>query len=125
MVGRRYFFELGGAMALYAGLLFASNAIDDAVHPQGAARTILAISPMIGAVIAAWAIMRQLWRMDELQRRIQLDAIAIAFMATALVTFTWGFAEAAGLPRLTAFLVWPIMAVFWIVGGFIARARYR
>ena len=76
------------------------------------------------AVAACWAIMRAIWRMDELQRRIQLDAIAISFLTTALVTFGWGFAEEAGGPRLHAFAVWPIMAVAWCIGLVIARRRY-
>lgn len=126
MVGRRYFFELGGAMGLYAGLLVATNMIERAVRPEGAALIALALSPMIGAGLAAWAIMRQLWRMDEMQRRIQLDGIAIAFLGTALITFGWGFIQGdAGVPRLDAFAVWPIMAVLWIIGVFIAKARYR
>lgn len=80
---------------------------------------------MIGAFAAAWAILRGLWRMDELQRRIQYDAIAISFLGTALITFGWGFAESAGVPRLPAFAVWPIMGVLWGVGLVIARRRFR
>ena len=122
---KRYFLELGAAFALYAALLLASNLVDSALHPAGAARIALALTPMIGAVAACWAVMRAIWRMDELQRRIQLDAIAISFLATALATFGWGFAEEAGAPHLSAFTVWPIMAVAWCVGLLIARWRYR
>lgn len=125
MNNRRYYFELGAAFALYAGLLVASNLIDDAFHVTGGARIALALTPMIGAAAAGWAVMRGIWRMDELQRRIQLDAIAMAFLATALITFGWGFAEEAGAPRLSAFLVWPVMAVCWMIGLVIARSRYR
>ena len=122
---RRYFVELGAAFALYAALLLVSNAVDAAVHPSGSARIALALTPMIGAAAAGWAVMRGLWRLDELQRRIQLDAIAISFLATALATFAWGFAEEAGAPHLSAFAVWPLMAVFWVLGLAIARRRYR
>jgi len=69
--------------------------------------------------------MRAIWRMDEMQRRIQLDAIAISFLGTALVTFGWGFAEGAGLPHLRAFSVWPIMGALWALGMVIAQRRYR
>jgi membrane associated rhomboid family serine protease len=124
MNNRRYYYELGAAFALYAGLLVASNLVDDALHVTGGARIALALTPMIGAAAAGWAVMRALWRMDELQRRIQLDAIAISFLATALITFGWGFAEEAGAPRLSAFFVWPVMAVCWLIGLLIARRRY-
>lgn len=63
--------------------------------------------------------------MDELQRRIQLDGIAIAFVCTALITFGWGFAEAGGLPHLSAFAVWPIMGGCWALGSLLAARRYR
>ncbi|HEX8654541.1 MAG TPA: hypothetical protein VF693_04890 [Allosphingosinicella sp.] len=125
MNNRRYYLELGAAFALYAALIIASNLIDDAFHVTGGARIALALTPMIGAAAAGWAVMRGIWRMDELQRRIQLDAIAMAFLATALITFGWGFAEEAGAPRLSAFLVWPVMAVCWMIGLVIARSRYR
>jgi hypothetical protein len=122
---RRYHLELAAAFALYVALLVASNLLDDAVHPTGGARIALSLMPMIGAAAAAWAVMRGIWRLDEMQRRIQLDAIAISFLATAMVTFAWGFAEEAGAPRLQAFSVWPIMAVFWLIGLAVARSRYR
>lgn len=125
MNARRYLVELGAAMLLYAGLLVGANLLDDALHPTGAARVALALSPMIGALAAAAAIMRGLWRMDEMQRRIQLDAIALSFLGTALITFGWGFAEGAGAPRLHAFGVWPIMGALWGVGLFVAHRRYR
>lgn len=122
---RQYTFELGGAIALYAGLLIGAAAVERAVEPSGAAKLAINLVPMIGALAAAWAIMRGLWRMDELQRRIQLDAIAMSFVGTALITFGWGFAEGAGIPRLQAFMVWPIMGTLWGAGILIARRRYR
>ena len=97
---RRYIFELGGAMLLYGALLLGANALARAVQPEGLPRLIINLAPMIGAGAVAWAILRGLWRMDELQRRIQLDAIALSFLGTALLTFGWGFAEGAGLPHL-------------------------
>ena len=124
MQNRRYFLELMAALALYAALLLGSNLLDSQIHTTGGLRIALALTPMIGALAACWAVMRAIWRMDELQRRIQLDAIAISFLTTALVTFGWGFAEEAGAPHLSAFTVWPIMAVAWIIGLVIARRRY-
>ncbi len=122
---RRYVAELGGAFVLYAVLLVGSNLIDRALNPTGFANLALALSPMIGALAAAWAIMRGLWRMDELQRRIQFDAIAFSFLGTAVITFGWGFAESAGAPTLRAFSVWPLMGTLWGFGMAVAHWRYR
>jgi len=121
---RRYYFELTVAISLYVVLLVASNLLDAWLHPTGTVRILLALTPMIGAAAAGWAVMRGIWRLDEMQRRIQLDAIAISFLTTALVTFGWGFAEQAGVPRLPTFAIWPIMAVAWVAGLVIARRRY-
>ncbi|MFT8481052.1 MAG: hypothetical protein ABF917_10535 [Gluconobacter oxydans] len=121
---RQYLFEFGAALALYMGLLIAAAALEHALHPVGISRLLINLVPMLGAFAAAWAILRGLWRMDEMQRRIQLDAIAISFLGTALITFGWGFAEGAGLPHLRAFEVWPIMGTLWALGLAIARRRY-
>ena len=122
---KRYAIELCAAIALYGMLLVAANLIESAIHPVGRLKIAINLLPMLGALAAAWAIMRALWQMDELQRRIQLDAIAIAFLGTALITFGWGFAEGAGLPPLRAFAVWPMMATLWAIGLVIAQRRYR
>ena len=122
---KQYILELGGAFVLYALLLVGAASIERTIQPEGALKLAINLVPMIGALAAAWAIMRGLWRMDELQRRIQLDAIALSFLGTALITFGWGFAEGAGLPPLRAFAVWPIMGTLWVLGLFVARRRYR
>ncbi len=121
---KKYLLELGGALLLYAGLLMGAAVLDQALHPEGIPRLLINLLPMLGGVAVAWAILRGLWRMDEMQRRIQFDAIAISFLGTALITFGWGFAEDAGLPHLRAFQVWPIMCTLWSLGLVIARRRY-
>ena len=120
-----YVLELSGAFVLYGVLLVGAAAVERAVQPEGVLKLAINLVPMLGAFAAAWAIMRGLWRMDEMQRRIQLDAIALSFLGTALITFGWGFAEGAGLPRLRAFAVWPIMATLWGLGLIVAQRRYR
>ena len=122
---KQYVLELGGAIVLYGVLLIGAAAVERALHPVGGLKLAINLVPMIGAFAGAWAILRGLWRMDEMQIRIQLDAIAISFLGTALITFSWGFAEGAGLPHLRAFSVWPIMATLWGLGMLVAQRRYR
>ena len=62
--------------------------------------------------------------MDELQQRLEVEALAFAFGGTALITFAYGFLQDAGFPDLNWFYVWPLMGGLWIVGGFIARRRW-
>jgi len=122
---KRYVVELSASVALYIFLLFIANVILFEVHPTGPYLFALSMMPMLGAVAMAWAILRGLHRMDELQRRIQFDAIAISFLGTALITFGWGFGEVAGLPPLRAFAVWPIMGSLWFVSAIFASRKYR
>ena len=125
MLSPIYLKELGAGLALYVGLLALSITalIHGGIAPDW--RYVVAVAPMLGGLACARAIMRQLNRLDELQRRVQLDGLATSFLGTALVTFSYGFLENAGLPRLSMFVVWPLMAAFWIVGTLAANRRYR
>lgn len=122
---KRYYLELGSALALYVLLLFVANWLERALQPTATLLVAINLLPMLGAIVAAWTIMRALRRMDELQRRVQFDAIALSFLGTALITIGWGFAEGAGLPHLRAFAIWPIMGALWGVGTIFAQLRYR
>jgi len=121
----RYFLTLGLSLGLYLCLLVGAAALQQTLLPQGGVRIVIALLPMIGALAVAWSIMRALWQLDEMQRRIQFEAMALSFLGTALVTFAWGFVEDLGLPKLSAFAVWPIMATLWVAGLFIVQRRYK
>jgi drug/metabolite transporter (DMT)-like permease len=122
---KQYMFELFAALGLYGLLLVGANLLERAINPHGVGKLMLNLTPMLGVLVAAWVILRHLWRMDELQRRIQFDAISLSFIGTALITFGWGFAEGAGAPQLRAFAVCPIMGTLWGLGVFVAQRRYR
>src|SRR5690606_42139532 len=110
---KRYYVELGSAFALYGILLVGTGFAQRAIEPAGTLKLALNLVPMIGAVAAAWAIMRGLWSMDELQRRVQLGAIAIAFPGTALITFGGGFAGRGRAADPRPFAVLAIMRTLW------------
>ncbi|NVN44590.1 hypothetical protein HW537_11850 [Asaia siamensis] len=122
---RQYGIELGAALALYSCLILIGVGSTQWFHPEGVLRSALCMAPLIGAVAVAWVILRALGRMDELQRRVQFEAIAIAFLGTALVTIGWSFAEIGGAPHLRAALIWPGMGLLWIAGMIYARWKYR
>jgi hypothetical protein len=87
--------------------------------------TAISVAPMLPACVLALSIVRLSRRADEMQQRIQLEAITMAFVGTALISFSYGFLENVGFPRLSAFAVWPLMAGLWVLGGIIATLRYR
>jgi len=79
----------------------------------GPARTLLLMSPAIPLLFAVWAIVRQFGRMDEFVRLRSLENFAIAAAVTACVSFTYGFLEGAGFPKLSMFWVWGLMGLTW------------
>ncbi|HEY1011096.1 MAG TPA: hypothetical protein VGE07_00230 [Herpetosiphonaceae bacterium] len=121
---RRYFGELMLVIAAYAVALIVSNVLLR-IFPESGLRVPLALLPMIPACAIPFVIVRLLARIDELQRRIQLEALGFAFAGTAVLTFAYGFLETAGFPRLSWFFIWPLMAGLWGAGCLWANRRYR
>ena len=87
-------------------------------------RDMIALAPMLACMATCWAILRHLRRMDEMQRRIQLEAFGFSFAGTAVLSFSYGFLEGLDYPRLSMFWIWPVMAALWVAGAFLARRRY-
>lgn len=110
---RRYHLELAGSMLLYFAILAASIRFARPMG-EGTARTLLLVSPMIAIAVSIWVMVRGFRRMDEFVRLRSLESIGIAFAITAGTTFTYGFLETAGFPRLSMFVVWGVMGVSWI-----------
>jgi hypothetical protein len=121
----RYTGELVATLLLYGALLTGSITLLTHVAVPSPWRDAIALSPMVAGALLAWVVLRQLRRMDELQRRIQLESFGFAFAGTALATFSYGFLEGLGWPRLSMFVVWPLMAVLWTTGLALARRRYQ
>ncbi|MFP5394344.1 MAG: hypothetical protein ACLGI6_22860, partial [Gammaproteobacteria bacterium] len=61
------------------------------------------------------AIARNLRRIDEYMRQTILENTTLAAAITAAATFTYGFLENAGFPRLSMFAVWPMLGGSWLV----------
>ncbi|MES2125944.1 MAG: hypothetical protein V4463_01610 [Pseudomonadota bacterium] len=107
-----YLIEMLGGLGLYALLLVVALRVGPGMA-DGALRTLVLASPMIGFLAALWAVVRQFGRMDEYLRRTMLENLAVAAAVTAGWTFTYGFLENAGYPRLSMFTIWPAMGAVW------------
>jgi hypothetical protein len=123
-VARAYHRDLGLAIAVYIVLLFSAIRFGRPMA-EGVLRTVILVTPMIGFGLMIWAMARQLARIDEYQRRRMLETFAIASAITAGLSFTYGFLETAGFPRLSMFTVWMAMGGSWgvvgIVRGWLSR----
>ena len=109
---RKYRLELFSAMIAYmvvlVGSIYWAKIMD-----EGAARTLLLMTPVVPLMLAVWAIARHFGRMDEFVRLRSLEGLAIAAAVTAGLTFTYGFLESAGFPKVSMFWVWGVMGTTW------------
>lgn len=110
---------------LYAGLLFAAGIIAPHVAKSTPLTLLTALLPCIGVILVLAIVIRTIRASDEFQQRIQFEAIAFAFAATALLTFSWGFMEDAGLPTLPTFAILPLMAALWGIGLAVTTRRFK
>jgi hypothetical protein len=121
--GRAYAREFAIAMAAYVVAVFVTVWLTPNIDPTFRAPFVLI--PLIPSAFALRAYLRFLGRMDELGRRIQLEALAFGFGAAGMLTFAYGFLENAGFPKLSYVFVFPLMIALWGIGGAIATRRYQ
>ena len=93
-----------------------------------AARAAAALLPAIAMAAFLWVEMSYLRQLDELHRRVQLEALAIAFPLALLLVFTVGSLERAGV-HIEGFErprdLWPLVIVPYPIGLLFAWRRYR
>jgi uncharacterized membrane protein len=122
---KRYARDFTAAIAAYAGVLVGTLIGLRALPDDSFLRYVIAPLPVLPAIGLVIGFVRYLRGIDELQRRIQLEALAIAFGATALVTFCYGFLESAGVPRLSAIWIGPAMVMLWGLSSAFVSRRFQ
>lgn len=109
---KKYRLEMGIAGLLYLVVLIGSISMGKNL-PEGTARTLVLLSPIVPVMLTVWAIARHFGRMDEYIRLRSLETLSIAAAVTAGLSFTYGFLEGAGFPKLSMFWVWGVMGGTW------------
>ena len=125
VAGRLYLKEFSLAMVAYVIVLLIAVTLINLSPSSAWWRIPLALSPIVPVILAMIAYMRFVSRADELQRRIQFEALAFGFGASGILTFSYGFLENVGFPHLSWIFVFPLMIAFWGVGTVIASRRYQ
>ena len=125
--GRKWTVAASTAALLWVALYFFARFALDRTGLSVAVRVLVAMAPLPAFAWFLWAFIGIMRNADELERRIQLEALAVAFPLTALLFMTLGLMQiAVPLPpddwsyRHT----WPLMFVFYLVGLTFARRRY-
>lgn len=121
---KRYVKEFGSSMTAYTVMVPLSIWLLKG-HGHSSLRYVFAVLPVIPSAFAMWAAIRFFRGLDELQRRIQFEGIAFSFLATCLLTLTWGFLQNAGLPHADVIWIAPLLIILWGLGLGIASRRYQ
>lgn len=111
---KKYGNELGLSVLIYILVLFASIYFAKKME-DNVMRTLIVLTPMIPALGAFWAIIRHFKRMDEYLRIWLLEVVAIAGGITCFFSFSYGFLEGIGYPKLSGFVIYGIFMGSWLV----------
>ena len=85
----------------------------------------LVLLPILPAALATWAFLAMVRQADELERRINYQALSFAFVVTFAATLAYALLEDLGLPRVSSFWWWLVLAISWGVGLTIYSRKYR
>ncbi len=121
---KRYYIEFGSSMAAYSMLVPVSIWFLRG-HEHTPLGYCIAFLPIIPSFFALLAFLRFFRGLDELQRRIQLEAVVFSFLGTCFITLTWAFQQNAGLPRFDVSWVAPLLIALWGIGVRIAKRSYE
>jgi hypothetical protein len=121
---KTYVLQTGGTITRYVLVLVVSVQLMRGLG-ESPWKILAALLPIIPIAMGLVTFLHFFKKMDELQKRIQLDALAFSFGATGLLTFTYGLLQNAGLPQISFIAVFPIMLALWGLGYFIAALRYQ
>ena len=125
-VARRYMQEFLPAMAAYVVVLFLSTWALRHVEAT-ALRVLLALAPAVPVAAAARAVLRFVRGSDELDRKILLEAFALAALVLTLGSFSLGLLVMADVIPMRAdmALLWILPVYCLLYGAFAAIARRR
>lgn len=116
------------AALVFAGLYIAALAVAEIeTIPRGLQVAIALLPvPAFGFFLVEW--IRGIRRLDELERRVQLEALAIAFPLSLMLLMGLGLIQRVMQlnPLDWSYRhVWPFLVAFYFFGLVLARRRYR
>ncbi|MGH9787860.1 MAG: hypothetical protein ACRD4U_04045 [Candidatus Acidiferrales bacterium] len=114
--------------ALFALVYVAARLLLKQAELESPLRLTVALLPVPFFAVFLWGEIRMVRRLDELERKIQLEALAVAFPLAILLLMMLGLLElAVPLPPedWSYRHVWAVVCFLYFVGLAIARRRYQ
>jgi len=88
-------------------------------------QVLLALAPLIPGLFFVVSVGDAITKLDDLQQKIQVEAIAIGYGITLLITMTVGLLAQAGVRQANWLLVTLVMLFAWLIGKLWLRWKYR
>ena len=88
-------------------------------------RYFVALLPMIPGIFLAFGILRVTIKIDEMERRILLEAVAFSFIFTLILLLSFGLLSLVGVQQPSTIMVVFIMCMLLVVGKLWGNWRYR
>ncbi len=127
--GRRYIRAMWPILIGYSLILFFSGWMLKRGIESIPLRALVALLPVLPLLLLLRVALRYLRETDELQRRIEIEAIGIASLLVSMVYFGGGLLVQAKVLDLQAgvVMIWvfPLVMVFYGIAKFFAVRRYR
>lgn len=129
LVHRRYLRELFLPMSAYALVVFGSAFLLKRIPDPAWLRAVIALAPVLPIGFVIRAIVRYIRDVDELQQRIELEAISIATAAVSLLYLVGGFLQVAEVIDIDAgaAMIWvfPSIAATYGFAKAVVFRRYK
>lgn len=96
-----------------------------------AVRITITLVPLLPGILYLRSLLKSFWEMDELQRRIQVEGLGFALVATVLVLSALNICKAEGITLLNYPQglgiggIYMTMFILWSVGVSMSSFRYR
>jgi hypothetical protein len=120
--------RIGLSAGLWLALFFIARGSLEAPGFSAWTRTAIAMAPLPAFAWFLWEFVHGVTEADELERRIQLEALAVAFPLTLLLIMTLGLLQVAvplNPDDWSYRHIWPLLYIFYVIGLMRARRRYQ
>ncbi len=119
---RAYLREFVPGMVAYVVLLTAAVSWGH-LDGQSPARFAWALLPVLPALWVVRAVVRHVGRLDDYQRLLLLQSLAVGFALAMVAALTVGFLGLAGLSLPAGWVVYVVGMLGWLVAGAVAQRR--
>lgn len=115
---------MGGAFVLWVASYFLARAIMESAAPSTLIKVLVALLPILPFAAFLYLVVKSQRGMDELELRVQMEALAIAFPLSVLFLMVFGLVGQA-LDLTLERHVWFYLPIFYFAGLSLAWRRYR